>query len=372
MPSYECRGKQKLWSVRFFIYENGKQVNKRISEYNGEKLKRKKDAELAYREFITEYEKKHHKNNYSNINEQYFNDVYEEYKKYKKENLKETSFYEMELTFKKHILPFFGKYKIKEISKNKVLEFQQSLCKYSYKYKTKIRTTLYSMYKYLFYYYDIDNVVARVEAFKKPNIKKEINIWNIDEFNSFIKTFDTTIDDEFKFKTFFTFLYYTGCRLGEVLAINYNDINFTNKTISINKTLSTKISSGGYKISTPKTASSYRTITIPQILLKQLNEYKNRFPDSVNSKFFFGIDKPLDDHTIYRRLEEHCQKSNVKKIRIHDFRHSHASLLIANGATIVLVSNRLGHTNTQQTLNTYAHLFPNSESELINLIDKIS
>ena len=372
MAVYECRGKQKLWSVRFLIYEDGKQINKRISEYKGEKLKRKKDAETAYREFINEYEKKHHKNNCSNINEQYFNDVYEEYKKYKKENIKETSFYEMELTFKKHILPFFEKYKIKEISKNKILEFQQSLSNYSYKYKTKIRTTLYSMYKYLFYYYDIDNVVAKVEAFKKPNIKKEINIWSLNEFNQFINSFDTSIDDELKYKTFFTFLYYTGCRLGEVLALNFNDIDLSKKIININKTLSTKIASGGYKISTPKTASSYRKITIPQILLNQLGEYTTRFPNCINSKFFFGIEKPLDDHTIYRRLEEHCKQSNVKKIRIHDFRHSHASLLIANGATIVLVSNRLGHTNTQQTLNTYAHLFPNSESELINLIDKIS
>jgi len=274
-------------------------------------------------------------------------------------------------TFEKHILPYFSEMKIGDITKTTILDFQQTLNNYSYKYKSKIRTFLYSMYKYLFYYYDVDNVIARVEAFKKPKIKKEISIWNINEFETFINTFDNS-NDGIIYKTFFTFLYYTGCRLGEVLALNFNDFNLFEKTVSINKNLSTKTSNNtSYSVTSPKTISSYRKILIPEKLLTQLLIYINEFQETKYSKFFFGLEKPLDDHTIYRRLEEHCKISNIKKIRIHDFRHSHASLLITNGANIVLVANRLGHSNTQQTLNTYAHLFPNSEKELINLINNL-
>lgn len=373
MPSYDCRGKNKNWSVRFNIIEDGKLVNKRLSEENGIKFKRKKDAEQAYINFMNQYNKSKLEVKPNNsILEQKFDVVYVEYRNYKKDSIKDSTYYELNKTFEKHILPFFGNLKIKEITKNKVLDFQQSLTGYSYKYKTKIRTTLYSMFKYLYFYYDVDNVIARVEAFKKPISHKEMEIWSLSEFNLFIDTFDETTDDGVKFKTFFTFLYYTGCRLGEVLALNSKDINLENKTITINKNLSTKTTTNSaYEISTPKTNSSYRKIIIPDKLIDTLKIYISKFEKCKSSTFFFGLDAPLDDHTIYRRLEEHCKLSDVKKIRIHDFRHSHASLLIANGANIVLVAKRLGHTNTQQTLNTYAHLFPNSEYELINLINKI-
>jgi len=373
MASYECRGKNKLWSVRFNIIENNKLIYKRISEdENGNKFTRKKDAELAYHNFILKYQnnKLSQKSN-EHITNRKFSDIYNEYITYKKEYIKDSTYYEMIKTFEKHILPYFSEMKIGDITKTTILDFQQTLNNYSYKYKSKIRTFLYSMYKYLFYYYDVDNVIARVEAFKKPKIKKEISIWNINEFETFINTFDNS-NDGIIYKTFFTFLYYTGCRLGEVLALNFNDFNLFEKTVSINKNLSTKTSNNtSYSVTSPKTISSYRKILIPEKLLTQLLIYINEFQETKYSKFFFGLEKPLDDHTIYRRLEEHCKISNIKKIRIHDFRHSHASLLITNGANIVLVANRLGHSNTQQTLNTYAHLFPNSEKELINLINNL-
>lgn len=368
MASYECRGKKKLWSVRFEIIENGKSITKRLSGFE-----RKKDAEQSYRNFMEEYEKTTHQlSSPSNILDKNFIDIFEEYKIYKKEKIKDSSFYDLSNNYKKHIKPFFEKYKLKQITKNIILEWQQSISNYSYKYKQNLRTILYSFYKYLYYYYDIDNVVARVEPFKKPNIKKEMQIWTLKEFNNFINT----IDNDILFKTFFTFLYYTGCRLGETLAINYNDLDLENKTLNICKSLTTKvhnkIQGQTYSITSPKTSSSYRKILLPQTLINQLKNYINSNHEIISSKFFFGLEKPLDDHTIYRRLEFYTKKCKNKIIRIHDFRHSHASFLIQNGANIVLIAKRLGHTNTEQTLNTYAHLFPNTEQDLIDLINKIA
>lgn len=363
MASYECRGKNKLWSVRFKIIEDGNLTIKRLSGFE-----RKKDAEQAYRDFIIKYEESLKEIKAStSIMETPFTDAFAEYLNYKKDKVKESSYYEITNTYNLHIKPHFEGLRLKNINKTVILKWQQKFGKYSYKYKCKIRTTLFSFYKYLYYYYDVDNVVARVEPFTKPNNKKEMTIWTFEEFNRFIQNVDDIV-----YKTFFSFLYYTGCRLGESLALGFDDIDLNKKLLTISKTLSTKtMTKEAYQITSPKTSTSYRQIIIPDNLLEILKEYIESVPESKVEPFFFGLTKPLDDHTIYRRLEKYTSLCNNKKIRVHDLRHSHASLLISKGANILLVAKRLGHKNTQQTLNTYAHLFPNSELELINLINEI-
>lgn len=363
MASYQCRGKNKLWSVRFDIIENGLSITKRLSGFP-----RKKDAEQAYMNFIQEYnEKKLHFTTEKSILDRSFDEVFKEFILYKKDKVKESTYYDTIKLSEKHILPFFKNMQIKKIAKPKILEWQSSLSEYSYKYKSKIRTVLYSFYKYLFLYYDVDNIVARVEAFKKPNVKKEMLIWTLEEFNNFISTFE----DDILYKTFFYFLYYTGCRLGEVRALNYQSLDLEHKTININKSLTTKIFDEKFLITSPKNYTSYRKIILPDILVEQLETYISTYPEVKESNFFFGTDKPLDDHTIYRRLEKHTLLSKNEPIRIHDFRHSHASLLIQQGANIVLVAKRLGHKDTEQTLNTYAHLYPNSEEELVKKLNSL-
>lgn len=364
MANYQCRGKKKLWSVRFTIIEDGLEVQKRLSGFP-----RKKDAESAYMDFMQEYEKTDHIKLDTDIKHRIFQDVFEEYLAYKKERVKDSSYYEISKTAEKHILPYFSDYKIKDITKPVVLNWQMSLANYSYKYKSKIRYVLYSCFKYLQMYYDIENIVSKIEPFKKPKEKKEMEIWTLDEFNKFINTFENDII----YKTFFTFLYYTGCRLGESLALTYNDFNFRTNKVKINKSITTKVSdnSSTFAVTTPKNETSFREILLPDVLIKQLKSYINEIPESKNSNFFFGLDKPLDDHTIYRRLDKHSRLAEVKKIRIHDFRHSHVSLLIEHGANIVLIAKRVGHSDTQQTLNTYSHLFPNSEQDLIKKINAL-
>ena len=359
MAHYECRGTKRTWTVRFRIVENGVETHKRLSGFA-----RKKDAEEAYRNYLFENDKKTLFPN-RNIMDKKFVEVYSEFMSYKKSKVKESTFYDLTKVSEKHILPFFSDFKIKNITKNVILSFQNTLNNYSYKYKMKIRGFLHSLYRYLFLYYDLDNVVARVESFVKPVAKQEMKIWSIKDFNAFIESFQ----DDILYKTFFTFLYYTGCRLGEVLALNYKDFNFDEKKVDICKNISTRSFNKAYYVTTPKNQSSIRKILLPQRLIRQLEDYITISPDSKSKPYFFGGDRPLDDHTIYRRLEKHCLESGVEKIRIHDFRHSHASFLIENGASIVLVAKRLGHTSTEQTLNTYAHLFPNSESELIDKLE---
>lgn len=81
------------------------------------------------------------------------------------------------------------------------------------------------------------------------------------------------------------------------------------------------------------------------------------------------MDKPYCEQTIRRRLEHYAKITNVKYIRIHDLRHSHASLLINKGQNILIVAQRLGHSDVTQTLNTYAHLMPSAQQEIIGALD---
>ena len=88
-----------------------------------------------------------------------------------------------------------------------------------------------------------------------------------------------------------------------------------------------------------------------------------------NNIFVFGGEVPVSDQTLRRRFDSYAQKAGVKKIRIHDLRHSHASLLINKGQNILIVSKRLGHSNITQTLNTYSHLMPNMQLEIVGALN---
>lgn len=234
--------------------------------------------------------------------------------------------------------------------------------KYSYKYKTCLRQYLNSILNYADKYYNIENKLKKVDNFRNVELKKEMLFWTPDEFNKFIQC----VEPE-DFKPYFYALYYTGARKGELLATTWKDWDLTKHTLNINKTVTKKVYGSTYLITVPKNQSSIRTITLPDFLVKIMEDYKKGREDY---KFVFKENKPLADSTIERIQISACKKSEVKKIRIHDFRHSHASLLLANGASVVAVAKRLGHSNIEQTLNTYAHMLPKEDEMLINILQK--
>lgn len=130
-----------------------------------------------------------------------------------------------------------------------------------------------------------------------------------------------------------------------------------------------------YMVMTPKTKSSIRTIPIVETLLndfKRLLEQDKKTYGFKKSWYVFGTDIPITNSRLRDRKNQLCQKANLKWIRIHDFRHSCASLLINSGATINVVAKYLGHTKIDETLNTYSHLFKNQLNEIINIIDKLN
>ena len=278
----------------------------------------------------------------------------------------------MKLTSEKHILPYFKKFKdIKKIKKLDILKWQNELNAkdLSYKTKSKIRTYLVSVWKFGQRYFDIEtDPITSVEPFRRTEAQKEMLFWTEEEFKCFISTVDDIV-----YRVFFSFLYLTGCRKGEALALRWKNIDFTKKTARIEKSITRRFDkakhpTAKYLETLPKNIYSIRTVDLPQSLICLLQDYKmsNNY---VEEYFVFAGDLPLAHSSLQRAFDKGIQKSNVKRIRIHDLRHSHASILIGKGLDVVSVAKRLGHSNIEETLNTYSHFLPQNKEKILQAID---
>ena len=153
------------------------------------------------------------------------------------------------------------------------------------------------------------------------------------------------------------------------------NVDFDNREISITQNVVNVNGDSGYwNLTTTKTKTSVRKIPIPEVLLNDLKLLKEKSKKyyGFNDKWFvFGDINPLHPDVLRRRKNENAKKAEVKQIRIHDFRHSCASLLINNGANITMVAKYLGHSKIDETLNTYSHMFRSKLDDIVNTINKL-
>lgn len=173
----------------------------------------------------------------------------------------------------------------------------------------------------------------------------------------------------------FQVLFYCGLRNGELRGLTWNDINFRKGCLSVNKNITKTLDPNTgkpYSVSSPKTMSSYRTTPIPNFLLnylKDLYDDSSRFYNFNDNWYVFRDIDPLPETTLRDRKTKNAFKAGVKDIRIHDFRHSCASLLIDSGANITLVAKYLGHSKIDETLNTYSHMYQNRLENIVQIIE---
>ena len=215
----------------------------------------------------------------------------------------------------------------------------------------------------------LSNPANKIALYKKVDeIKKEMDFYTPQEWQILEPYLKET---GIIYYTFFQLLYYTGMRKGEARALTFNDLNMDKRTIRINKALINKYTEKqNWAITSPKTENSNRTILMPQKLYDILSIYLSYINDKDKSAFLFGIDKPLSETTIKKKFNKSTESAGLRHIRIHDLRHSHASMLINNGALDKAVADRLGNT-VNMVRSTYSHLFLETEKELINIIDNI-
>lgn len=358
MPVYQDK-KTKKWKFR--VYADDVFGNRKQFERTG--FATKKEALQAEMEF-----KMCDKSNYSKMT---FNDLWLEYIKYKKLQLKAQSFRSVESRFKKHILPFFKDFKLNKITNSVYIKWQEEIEKkdFKHKYNSSLHGAMVNILNYAIRFYGLkDNIATLTGNFKrKTELKKNVNFWTIEEFQKFINCVDDLV-----YKTFFETLYYTGLRQGEALALNWND--FKNGYLDIEKTISKEMVDNKHIINTPKTNKSIRQVKLDDELIRKLNELKKFYQGFAEFKddwFIFGGLNPLSPSTIGRKKDKYCEIAEVKKIRIHDFRHSHASLLLSMNVPITVISERLGHSDINMTLNTYSHMIPKDEDKAVNILNQI-
>lgn len=347
-----------MWSVRFREDTLTGTKNKRLSGF-----KTKKDAADAYAKYINEK-----KLITTNVNNVTINELIDSYNAYAKSRTKESTQYEIKKLQEHYIIPYFKNKHIKEIDKKSIAMWQQNLnnLNLSYSYKTKIRIILSSIFKHAVFYFDLPaNPVSQVPAFRNMDKKQEMQIWSVEEFKKFISVVDNIV-----YKSLFSALYLCGLRKGESLALTWNDIDFNNQIINIDKSLTRKVEGQAFTITTPKNASSVRKIKFSNNLLYVLQELK-KHSNNQNNDFVFSFKEktPIAENTLTRKFYAYCDIASVKRIRLHDLRHSHASYLISQGVDIVSIANRLGHSDIEQTLNTYSHIMPDNEKRLIEKLN---
>ena len=159
----------------------------------------------------------------------------------------------------------------------------------------------------------------------------------------------------------FYLLFWTGCRIGEVLALTWDDVN--KGSIHITKTLS--YLHGRAYVRPPKTRESSRTVRIPSFLSEMLADYKHRTKYAGPTLFH------ITSSAAARLLARHAKQAGLERIRLHDLRHSHASMLIQAGVPAIAIAERLGHKNAQTTLRVYAHLYESTKDEVVSVLETI-
>ena len=349
--------KRNTWFFRVYVTDrNGKHFQKTKSGF-----KSKNDCKISESNFIANYE-----DTDDNIS---FENLYNIYIKFKEQTLKFQSYRSLKNRFDNHILPFFKDFKVKNIRVSNYLEWQNHILNkgYSFPYCSSLHRAMVNILNFACNFYDIkENIAHKVGNFSSKNYIRKVNFWTYEEFNIFISYVNDIV-----YYTFFDFLYYTGLRLGEALALKWTDLkeNF----IRIDKTL-IRSSINNYKFNSPKTSSSIRNVKIDNNVLGNLNKLKLYYQGFINFSdewFIFGGFRPLATTTIERKKNEYCKIANVKQIRIHDFRHSHATFLLSKGIPPTVIQKRLGHSNLSMTLNIYSHLILQDEDKAIDLLNKI-
>ena len=259
------------------------------------------------------------------------------------------------------VLPFFGKLRMNEIKPADIRKWQNKLMQqgYSATYLKTINNQINAIFNYAMRYHDLkSNPCSKAGSIGKSNAE-EMNFWTKQEFSQFI---DCLMDKHQSYIAFLT-LYWTGMRLGELLALTFQDLDFEKRTISISKSYQ-RIDRRDV-ITPPKTPKSKRVISIPEFLSIDLQDYTNSLYGIEADDRLFPFTKYFLEHEMQRGIKI----SGVKRIWLHDLRHSHASLLIEMGFTPLAIAERLGHERIETTMNTYAHLYPNKQNQLADQLD---
>lgn len=308
-------------------------------------------------------------------------ELYDEYTTAKKIEVRETTLHKSKQILSNHVLPYLKDKRLKSLNLHILQKWKMDID--SKTLSSTMKKNIFGEFRAMLNYavkfgYISSNPLSRLGNFKNAyEGKTEMNFYTTDEFLKFISAAKSQAEllpneiYEWNYYVFFNIAFYTGMRKGEINALKWSDIE--NGHIHVTRSIAQKLK-GGDRETPPKNKSSIRTFQIPIPLQNILDEhyarYKNIDGFSDDWRICGGI-KCLRDTSIDKRNKLYAKLAGVKSIRIHDFRHSHASLLANEGINIQEIARRLGHTNIEITWNTYSHLYPREEERAVNILNKI-
>lgn len=264
------------------------------------------------------------------------------------------------------ILPYFGKRKIGEIEPRDIIAWQNELLAirqpngkpYSVSYLQKIHSQLSAIFNHAVNFYHLPSNPAQKAGNMGKEEHREMLFWTKEEY---LKFADVMMDKPVSYYAF-EILYWCGLRMGELLALTPADFNFETHTLRINKSYQRLHRED--VITPPKTLKSNRTIKMPQFLCDEMQDYLKMMYEPKEDERIFTISKSYLHHEMNRG----SKVSGVKRIRVHDLRHSHVSLLINMGFTVLAIADRMGHESIDITYR-YAHLFPSEQTQMAEQLD---
>lgn len=264
------------------------------------------------------------------------------------------------------ILPYFKDKKLSDIAPADILSWQTALIthekkgggKYSKTYLRTVNNILASVFNHAVRYYGLESnpmhKVGKIGSAKAD----EMQFWTKDEYLAFSEE----IMDKPTSHAIFEVLYWTGIREGEALALTPSDFDFDKGLLSITK--SYQRIDGEDHVTPPKTEKSNRVIAVPDFVCDEVRDYIALEGYEDGERMF-----PVSKSYLYHEMERGCKASGVKRIRVHDLRHSHVSMLIELGFNVLAIANRLGHESTDITFR-YAHMLPTTQGDMARALSE--
>ncbi|GEL78677.1 site-specific integrase [Tenuibacillus multivorans] len=355
-------GKDEKTSTWYFVIELGKGIDGKRKQKRKRGYKTKKEAQKALTEML------HQLNTGTYIEPKNIplNEYLNEWLKNKQLTLRDSTFKKYSWLMNKHIIPHIGEIQLPNLTPSHVqqlyhkLSYEKGLSNENVRAAHKVLSQ--ALRQAVKFEYIPKNVTEFIELPKVQ--KKEVEVWDLDEVKQFL---EVTKDNRYHID--YLIALNTGMRQGEILGLRWKDIDFGRSILNVRQTLDHY----GKLHNSTKTASSARQIALPPQLIKELNKHKTvQTEEKLKAGNIYenhdlvvctSVGTPLHPRNLLRNFKSQVKKAGLKKIRFHDLRHTHASLLLKQGAHPKVVSERLGHADTRITLDTYSHLLPNMQEE---------
>ena len=279
---------------------------------------------------------------------------------------KENTWSTKEHIIRTKLVPYFGKLRVNAITAQQIISWQNEMINYrdengkpySPVYLKTINNQLSAIFNHAVKYYNLRENPCKKAGSMGRKKNREMLFWTKEEYLRFAESMMEKPISYYAFEM----LYWCGIREGELLALTPADFDFEKNTVSINKTYNRL--NGRDVITPPKTEKSNRVITMPKFLSDEMQDYLKMLYDVGEKDRLFPISKSY----LQREMERGVKETGVRRIRIHDIRHSHVSLLIDMGFSATAIADRVGHESIDITYN-YAHLFPSRQTEMADRLN---